>query len=342
MDAVFLHGIKDMRIGPLSEPRPVDRQVPLAISTVGICGSDLHYYLEGGIGSAQVRSPFVPGHEFAGRVLEDREDLGLRRGQLVAVDPAKPCGHCEWCRADHPNLCPHVEFTGAPPFNGALTRTLMAEPRQIFPVPDGMTAVQAAMLEPLGVAIHAIDMAKPRLLESVAVIGCGPINLLILQLLRLSGVGQIYAVDPVDYRAQAAQRLGADAVADRHEAVADLTQGRGTDLVIEATNSPLGFQHAAEAVRIGGRLVLVGIPEGDGYTLEASLVRRKGLSIKLSRRMGHVYPRAITLVAEGKVDVDSLVSHHFALEDTEQAFVLQAEYRDHAMKSVIYPNGMES
>ena len=160
MDAVFLHGIKDLRIGPLPEPSRAGGQVPLSVSTVGICGSDLHYYLEGGIGSAQVRSPFVPGHEFAGRVLEDREDLGLRQGQLVAVDPAKPCGRCEWCHAGYPNLCPHVEFTGAPPFQGALTRTLMAEPGQIFPVPDGMTAVQAVA------AKRGLAVARERSLDT--------------------------------------------------------------------------------------------------------------------------------------------------------------------------------
>jgi L-iditol 2-dehydrogenase len=155
---------------------------------------------------------------------------------------------------------------------------------------------------------------------------------------KLAGASRVYAIDPIEHRAKVAAELGATAIADRHTAIADWTNGRGVDLVIEATNAPVGFQQAAEAVRIGGRLVLVGIPEGDKYAVEASLMRRKGLSIKLSRRMGHVYPRAIQLVAERKVNVDRLVSHRFPLERTKEAFDLQAEYADSAMKSMIFPN----
>jgi L-iditol 2-dehydrogenase len=144
-------------------------------------------------------------------------------------------------------------------------------------------------------------------------------------------------VDPVAYRAEAAKRLGAHEVANTHEAVSAWTDGRGVDLVVEATNSPLGFQHAAEAVRIGGRIVLAGIPDGDAYTLAAALCRRKGLNVKFSRRMGHVYPRAIQLVAEGLVDVDGIVTHRFGLEDAEKAFAIQADCLDGALKSILVP-----
>ncbi|WP_026872380.1 zinc-dependent alcohol dehydrogenase [Inquilinus limosus] len=342
MQAAFLHGIRDIRLGDLESPLREPGDVLLTVSAVGLCGSDLHYYLEGGIGAAQVRRPFVPGHEFAARLAEDRPDLGLAAGQLVAVDPARPCGHCEWCRRGHHNLCPDTVFAGAPPQNGALTEQITARPDQIFAVPERFTPTQTVMLEPLGVCIHAIDLAKPRLLETVALLGCGPIGLGVLQLLKLSGVGRIWAIDPLDYRAALAGRLGADATAPSYQAVLDDTDGRGADLVIEATNAPEGFQHAAEAAAIGGRVVLVGIPEGDRYTVEASLIRRKGLKIKTSRRMGSVYPRAIALVAGGRVDVDALVSHHFDLDQTAEAFAMQADYRDHAMKSIVHPNGREN
>ncbi|MGK9167319.1 alcohol dehydrogenase catalytic domain-containing protein [Inquilinus limosus] len=342
MRAAFLHGIRDIRLGELELPAREPGDVLLTVSAVGLCGSDLHYYLEGGIGAAQVRRPFVPGHEFAARLAEDRPDLGLAAGQLVAVDPARPCGRCEWCHRGHHNLCPDTVFAGAPPQNGAMTERITARPDQILAVPERFTPTQTVMLEPLGVSIHAIDLAKPRLLETVAVLGCGPIGLGILQLLKLSGVGRIWAIDPLDYRAAAARRLGADATAPSYRAVLDDTDGRGADLVIEATNAPEGFQHAAEAAAIGGRIVLVGIPEGDRYTVEASLIRRKGLKIKTSRRMGNVYPRAIALVAAGRVDVDALVSHHFDLDQTAEAFAMQADYRDHAMKSIVHPNGREN
>ncbi|MGF1625539.1 MAG: zinc-binding dehydrogenase [Alphaproteobacteria bacterium] len=341
MQAVYIHGRRDVRIGELALPDRAN-EIPVDVSAVGICGSDLHYYLEGGIGAAQIREPFVPGHEFAGRMAQDYEPMGLRRGELVAIDPARPCGRCEWCRRGHVNLCPNVEFAGAPPHGGAMTERITVEPHQIFKLPEGMTASVAVMLETLGVSLHAIDLAKPKLLESVAVIGCGPVGLCAVQLLREAGVGEILAIDPLAYRTQVALATGAAQAGDDHRAIADWTGGRGVDLVVEATNAPEGFQHAADAARIGGRVVLVGIPEGNLYTLTADVARRKGLTIRFSRRMGDVYPRTIRLVAEGRVDVDAIVSHRFPIGQAPEAFAMQAAYADGALKTLIYPNGVES
>ncbi|MBX6321752.1 MAG: alcohol dehydrogenase catalytic domain-containing protein [Rhodospirillaceae bacterium] len=341
MRATFIHGPRDLRVGDKAPPAPAGDDVLVRVAGVGICGSDLHYYTEGGIGQARIAAPFVPGHEFAGWVMDDRPDLDLRAGQLVAVDPAKPCGRCEWCRRDHVNLCPNVEFLGAPPFHGAMTEAVAVAPRQVFAVPARFTVTQAVMLEPLGVAIHALDLAKLQPGETVAVLGCGPIGLCLVQLARLGGAGRVYAVDPVGYRAAAAARLGAHETGATHAAVAAWTDGRGVDLVLEATDSPQAFEHAVEAARIGGRIVLAGIPEGDRYALTASGARRKGLGIKFSRRMGHVYPRAIALVADGRVDLDAIVTHRFPIEEAATAFALQAERRDGALKSIILPNGPE-
>jgi L-iditol 2-dehydrogenase len=340
--ATFIHGIRDVRPGELDPPPAAAGMVTVKVAGCGICGSDLHYYLEGGIGSAQIRDPFVPGHEFAGWVAEDHPALGLTMGQLVAVDPARACGRCEWCQRGHVNLCPFVEFLGAPPFNGGMAERLAVHPEQVVPVPRGFTVRRAVMLEPLGVAIHAMDLARTHLQETVVVLGCGPIGLCLVQLARLAGADRVYAVDPVAYRAEAARRLGAHDVAAGFEAVRDWTGGRGADLVLEATNSPDGFHHAAEAARIGGRIVLAGIPDGDRYGLPAALCRRKGLKVKFSRRMGHVYPRAIRLVSEGAVDVDSIVTHRFGLEDAGQGFSLQADCRDGALKSIIVPGEVDA
>lgn len=336
MRASFIHGVRDIRAGD----RPAaDRpgSIRIRVAGVGVCGSDLHYYLEGGIGAARIAEPFIPGHEFAGWVVGDHPARGLRDGQLVAVDPARPCGRCEWCARGHVNLCPDVEFVGAPPHHGAMAETIDVMPEQIYPVPDGFTVEQAVMLEPLGVAIHAIDLAKPRLLETVAVLGCGPIGLCLIQVARLCGVERIFAIDPVAHRAEAAVRLGADGAGPDRAAIADWTGGRGVDRVLEATNSPDGFQHAVDVARIGGRLVLAGIPDGDRYALAASDARRKGLEVKFSRRMGHVYPRAIALVAQRKVDVGAIVTHRFGLDRTAEAFDILAEHRDGALKSMVVP-----
>lgn len=341
MRAAYIHGIRDIRIGDKPMPVPVGDEILLRVSAVGVCGSDLHYFKEGAIGHARITQPFIAGHEFAGRVVEDHPALGLTAGQLVAVDPAKPCGQCEWCGRGHVNLCPHVVFLGSPPHtHGAMTEYISVSPSQIYPVPAHFTPVQAVMLEPLGVAIHAMDLAgSKRTFETVAIIGCGPIGLCLLQLARSMCKKAIYAIDPIAYRAEKARELGADEVAGSHEAIAEWTDGRGVDLVLEATNSPEGFQIAAQAARIGGRVVLVGIPDGDQYTpLSASTLRRKGLDIRMSRRMGHVYDRAIELVARGAVDVEGLVTHRFDLSQTGKAFSFPSDFLDGALKTIILPS----
>lgn len=341
MQAAFIRGIRDVAIGELPEPAPAPDELLVEVEAVGICGSDLHYYLEGAIGQQVVEGGFVPGHEFAGRVVDDRAArFGIAPGTLVAVDPATACGRCEWCHRGHVNLCPNVVFKGAPPHMGAMTRLITARPEALFPVPERFDATDAAMLEPLGVAIHAVDLARPRLLESCAVIGCGAIGLLALQVAKVAGVGEMIAVEPHQGRRALALELGADRAVATVAELLELTHGRGVDLVLEATDVREGFQLAAEAARIGGRVVLIGIPEGDGYALQASLARRKGLGIKLSRRMGHVYPRAIELVRRGRVDVRRLATHHFPLAAAPEAFALQAGRSDGIVKAILHPNGL--
>eukprot|EP00937_MAST-01D_sp_MAST-1D-sp2_P001865 g1865.t1 len=335
MPAAFMHGARDVRLGRKAVPGPASLgpgEVLVNIEAVGICGSDLHYYKDGGIGAATIDSPFVPGHEFSARLCDDVPELGLAAGARVAVDPAMPCGSCEWCHAAQHNLCPHVQFTGAPPLDGALTQRVPLHHSQLFAVPDAFDAIDTLMLEPLGVAVHAADLARPQLLETVCILGCGPIGLLVSQLCALAGVARLILVDPIAARARhavdAVQRscAGVDAVAASSASdVARATGGRGADLVIEATNNPCGFADAADAARIGGRVVLVGIPDGNLYgQLDASLLRRKALEIKLSRRMGDVVPRAIELVRGGKVDVKAMVTHEFPLEQAAEAFAQAA------------------
>lgn len=336
--ALFLHGPRDARIAPFNlRDGPVDH-VLLEVAAVGLCGSDLHYYKDGGIGAASITAPFVPGHEFGGYLCEDDAELGLARGALVAVDPNQACHHCEWCAARHYNLCPNVVFIGAPPHHGAMTERIWVPRSQVVALPEAFDPLIAVMLEPLGVAIHAVDLAKPKLLERVIVLGCGPIGLLLIQVLKAAGAGEILAVDPLPHRRAKAKTLGASAIApDITEALA--VWNGGAPLVMEATNSPDGFRDAVRAARIGGRLVLVGIPDGDRYDLPASEARRRGLSIKFSRRMGDVYPRAIALVASNTVDVASIVSHRVGLEAGPEVFAKLAENAPGYLKALIYPNG---
>lgn len=337
MDALFLHAAFDARIGKLEQKPERPDHCMIKVAAVGLCGSDLHYYKDGGIGAAQIKSPFVPGHEFSGYLEHDVPTLNLRRGELVAVDPNKACGVCPQCHMGFANLCPNVEFIGAPPFNGAMTEKISVPNSQIISIPQSITPLQAVMLEPLGVAIHAVDLAKPRLLETVVVLGCGPIGLLIIQVLRVAGVGTIVAIDPQEHRREMALKLGATMGGASVEYVLQKTDRLGAPLVVEATNSPYGMQDAILSSQIGGRLVIVGIPDGDHYSLSAAEPRRRGLKIKFSRRMGHVYPRAIELVMKRLVDVDLMVTRQFSLKDAPEAFKRHAEDEVGLIKSLIIP-----
>ena len=336
--ALFLHGPHDARVSPYNLREGADDETLIDVAAVGLCGSDLHYYKDGGIGSALVSQPFVPGHEFGGYLCEDVEELGLERGALVAVDPNRSCGVCEYCRRGFPNLCPYVKFIGAPPFDGAMTQRIWVPRSQIVPLPDGFSPLEAVMLEPLGVAIHAVDLAKPALLENVALLGCGPIGLLILQVLKVAGAGDVLAVDPQPHRREMAARLGAAWTGPDIPALREVTEREGAPLVVEATNAPEGFRDAVLAARIGGRIVMVGIPDGDSYTLPAAETRRRGLKIKFARRMGEVYPRAIELVAQRKVDVASMVTHELGLDEAPDAFRRHAEMAPGVIKTLIYPH----
>lgn len=338
MQAVRLHGPGDVRVESVEAPSASENgQARLRMRSVGICGSDLHHYREGSTGDNAPEGPLVLGHEIAAEVPpESAEALGLDPGTLVAVDPAHPCGACEWCGRGHQNLCPHVEFKGVESHRGGLAEYVTAYPDDIIPVPEDFSADAAALLEPLGVAIHALDLAGLQPMDTVAVLGAGPIGLLCAQTAQVAGAGACYVIDPLSHRTEAAAELGADAVAPTHDVVMEWTEGRGVDVVLEATNDPGGLQDALDIVRIGGRAVLVGIPEGNEYRLTASSARRRGVTVQWSRRMGHVYPRAIRMVQSNRVAVDPLVTHRFPLEDGPEALALQSRYEDSIIKAAVY------
>jgi L-iditol 2-dehydrogenase len=346
MLAARLHGPADLRVEQIPHPGPPGPgQALLRVTAVGVCGSDLHTYQDARIGDTALQAPLILGHEFAGVVEAVGPDAldghfqPLHTGARVAADPAQPCGRCEMCEQGHPNLCWRLHFCGLYPDAGSLCQWMHVPARTCFPMPDAIDDAGAALLEPLGVAIHAADLARIRVANSVAILGAGPIGLLILQIVRLAGADPIFVSDRLLWRLELAQRFGAIPInydtIDPVRAVRDATAGRGVDVAIEAAWSDHSVQQAAEMARMGGRLVLVGIPGDDRLALKHSTARRKGLTIRLSRRMQHAYPRAIRLAERGYVDLHSLISHHFPLERTPEAFALNVAYQDWVVKIII-------
>jgi L-iditol 2-dehydrogenase len=342
MKAARLHGPHDVRIDRVPPPGPPGPGEALVeIRAVGLCGSDLHYWLDGRIGSTALTRPLILGHEPAGVVLAVGDNVThLGPGARVAIDPAVPCGYCEWCAAGHPNLCPRVTFFGTPPTDGALREQLCHPAECLHELPDNLTFVDGALCETLGVALHAVDLSHLQPGQSAAIIGCGPVGLLTLQVARCAGATPILVAEPVPERLAMARSLGAEAAIDTREldavaAIAALTDGRGVDCAFDCATSTTTQQQVCEAVKIGGRVVLSGIPDHDEFTLRHSTARRKGLTIKFARRMKNVYPRAMTLVSRGLIELDVLATHRFALEHTAEALDLAAARREGVIKAVV-------
>jgi len=329
MRVARLHSAGVFQIHEEPVPTPSQEETLVHVTAVGVCGSDLHWFSEGGIGDARLDHPLVLGHEFAG-VTPD--------GQRVAVDPAIACGKCVYCLEGSPNLCENVHFAGHGSDDGALREYVAWPTRFLFPLPSSMSDADGAMLEPLGVALYAVDLAGLRPGMRVGIFGCGPIGLLVVQLARVSGATQIVATDKLPHRVAAALMMGASKaiLADAGHEIPEVlaaSQDRGVDVAFEVAGENDAVETAIATARPGGRVILTGIPADDRTSFTASVARRKGLTMQLVRRMKHTYPRAIHLVEQGLIDVRSVVSHHFPLEKAADAYAVAA--RREGLKIII-------
>lgn len=318
MKVLRLHAPGDVRLHNEPQPQAGSEGVLVHVKAVGLCGSDLLWFQNGNIGDAGLRRPLVLGHEFAGVIA-----AGPRRGQRVAVDPAIPCHTCSRCAEGNPHLCTRLRFAGHGDVDGALQEYLVWPEECLFPLPDSLSEAEGALLEPLGVALHAVDLAQLPVGGRVGVFGCGPIGLLLIQLALLAGADPVFATEPLPHRWEAAQRLGAI----RWE------EGQEVDVAFEAAGEDDAVAQAIQALRPGGRLLLIGIPASDRTTFPAGLARRKELTIQLVRRMKFSYPRALRLVESGRVEVRSLVTHRFPLEQAQTAF--EVAQRREGLKVII-------
>jgi L-iditol 2-dehydrogenase len=334
--ALRLHGPGDLRLQEERIPEPGPGEELVRVGAVGLCGSDLHWYTESGIGDATLKHPTVLGHEAGGTI-----ESGPRAGLRVAIDPAIPCGRCDQCEAGRYHFCRAIRFAGDGTTDGSL-RELMAWPSScLVPVPDSLSDADVAMLEPLGVALHAVGLAEVRPGSRVGIFGCGPIGLLIVQLARISGAAVIVATDLLPHRLDAAREAGATSVAlvaggSERAQLLSRTNGAGLDVAFEAAGVDDSVETCVRLAGPGGTVVLVGIPSEDKTQFTASAARRKGLTIKVSRRMNRVYPRAIRLAESGQVDLRSVVTASLPIAEFDRAFRM-ASLRE-GLKVVVRPS----
>jgi L-iditol 2-dehydrogenase len=323
---------RDIRLEDAPVPVPAHGEALVRIRAVGICGSDLHYYAHGRIGDVR----FVPGHILGHEVSGVVEALGPGTagpapGTPVAVDPAIHCGACRFCAEGHPNFCRELRFFGSPPTPGALQEYLTHPARFLYPLPPALPFPMGAAIEPLGVAIHAVDLGHLVLGASVAVFGCGPVGLMVAGAAQLAGARLVCAAEPLPHRRKIATQFGVAVAFDPAEddvvrGIRDRTDGDGVDVAFEVAGNPSATVQAVQAVRPGGTLVLAGYWEADAVTLPGITAMRKGLTIRFVRRMKHTFPRAIDLVRRDQVNLAALVTHEFPLDRVAEAF-LRAERR---------------
>ncbi len=317
-------------------------EVKIKMSTIGVCGSDIHYYAEGKIGTQVVQYPFAVGHECSGIIEEVGENVtNVKVGDLVVVDPSVHCGHCDQCLAGRPHTCRNNRFLGCPgQLDGCLSEYIVMPDFTCFPVTGKMNPVQAALIEPLTIGVYTVKLAQIESKgSSVGIFGSGPIGLSVLFKLLADGIEDITMIEPLDYRLNKAQEIGAkylinpesenveNAVKSQHELL--------LDVVFEASGEQEAVTNALRIMKPGGKLVLVGIPPSARYTFDMDLMRRKELTVINVRRQNHCVEEAIELVISGKIDVEKMVTHHFSLEETPLAFEIVEAYKDGAIKAMI-------
>ena len=326
MRAILQHGIRDLRLGELPEPEPGPGEALLRTRAVTICASDLHMWAEGNVGGVSWDRPFVPGHEAAG-VVEDPNGSSLAPGTPVVVDPAAPCRGCDMCRAGNLHLCRHLKFLDLPPVEGAMRELFPWPADRVFPLPESLDIVEGALLEPMCVAVHAVELTSGLAGATVAVVGCGAIGLLVIQMALLRGARRILAADPVVGRLAVAEALGADLTIpvgpnSTKEEVLRATSGGGADIAFEVAGPLEALHDCIESVRPRGEVVVIGIPAEDEYRLSAAQMRRRELTVRFVRRQNENYPEAISLVREGRVRLGPLLTHRFPAERAQEAFAL--------------------
>ncbi len=341
MKVAVMTGIGKMNFVRREIPKPADNEVLVKLEYVGICGSDLHYYESGAIGDFVVEPPFVLGHEPGGTVVEVGSKVThLKVGDRVALEPGKTCGHCKFCKEGKYNLCPDVVFFATPPVDGVFQEYVAHEADLCFKLPDNVSTLEGALIEPLAVGFHAAIQGDAHLGQKAVVMGAGCIGLVSMMALKARGVQDVYVVDIMDKRLEKAMELGATGVIngmkeDVVARVAELTGGEGTDLVIETAGTEITTRQAIRIAKKGSTIVLVGYSKTGEMTLPTSMILDKELTLKSIFRYRHIYPVAIEAVASGKINLKGIVTNIYPLSDIQRAMDESVHNKAEIVKAVV-------
>ena len=349
MKVAVMHGIRDVRLESWKVPTPGALEVLVKIERVGVCGSDVHYFTEGHIGRYVVEKPLVLGHESAGVVTAvGAEVSSLKVGDRVSLEPGYPCRTCYHCKRGRYNLCPDITFMATPPVDGAFAEYLAWPSDFAFKIPDSMSLDAAALLEPLAVGVWAVQRAGIGMGASVAVFGAGPIGCTTLQAAKAAGATTIIAVDLEPFRLELAKQLGAthtingrdpDVLEQIRAITAPLTGLTGSSAGVDAAFETAGSLHTCRmtilATRSGGVAILVGLPPDPMVSLDIVAAASREVDIRGQFRYANCYPAALELVAQGRVNLDAMITHRFGLDQAHQALEFADKEKKTSMKVMV-------
>jgi L-iditol 2-dehydrogenase len=342
MKAQMLTAVGQVELRDVPAPEIVNpTDVLLKIAYAGVCGSDMHYYETGRIGSQVVEFPFTVGHECSAMVADFGPAVtGLEKSEPVVVEPAVSCGQCDQCKVGRPHTCRQLKFLGCPgQISGCLSEYLVMPAECCFPTKKRITLQQGVLCEPFAIGVYAVEQSQLQAGQTAAILGAGPIGLSCLTAARIQSNAKIYMTEKISERITVAEKAGADRVGnpDTEDVVAGILKQEpaGVDVVFECAGQQDALDQAVEMLKPGGKLMVIGIPREPRVSFCPDLIRRKEISIINVRRQNHCTQKAIELLAGGKADLDFMITHTFDFEQTAEAFDLVANYRDGVVKALI-------
>lgn len=321
-------------------PKLLNNQILVAMKSVGICGSDMHYFKEGGLGSFKNPLPMYMGHEPSGIVIDSNGSKKFKEGDRVAVEPGMPCISSYWSMKGKHNLCDKGTFMGANS-QGAFADFVIVDELQLVKIPDSMSYNLASLLEPLGVCLHTANLLKPKFTESATIFGSGPIGLCMFSILKKMGLKNIFMIDKIPFRVEFAKEFGATdsflLAENYNKKIKEMTDGFGTTITIDTGGTSESIDGCINVASVNGRVALVGIPEADIVNYNPHRMRTKELTIKNVRRSNQTLDDCVRNYTDD-LDIEKIITHEFKFEEIQKAFEMVADYRDNVLKCIITNN----
>ena len=342
MKTMMLTGIRKMEMIETPDPMLINNtDVKIKMVVLGVCGSDIHYYVSGKIGSQVVQYPFPVGHEGAGEVVEVGSKVkNVKPGDRIAIEPAMPCWECDQCKAGRPHTCRNLTFLGCPgQADGCLSEYIVMPETSCFKIPETISYDEAAISEPLAIGTYAVNMSIPMEGAKIGILGFGPIGMSVLLPALHKGASKVYVTDKIDERLEVAKICGSTWTGnpDKEDVVKGVEneEPQLLDVVFECCGQQDAINQAIDMLKPGGKLMIIGIPEFDRWSFPVDKMRHKEVCVQNVRRQNETLDETLELLANNKVDVTPMATHRFSFDDTQKAFDLVAGYKDGVMKAMI-------